>query len=250
VRPVLLVIGGPNGAGKTTVTVRLRAERWSNGVEYLNPDEIAQTQFGDWNSPDAVLNAARWTENRREELLAGGPGIAFETVMSAPDKIAFMRRARAAGYFVRVFFVGTEDPRINASRVAGRVMAGGHTVPIEKIISRYTRSMANIAATIGLADRVYLYDNSVDGITRALPTRPIHARSRPNGGVCLAFPAGSGIYRPCVVRARACSSLWSLRQDRSRWGVRSKALRSHSAASSRRAWTTHRRRSPSPTAAR
>jgi len=26
-----------------------------------------------------------------------------------------------------------EDPRINATRVAGRVMAGGHTAPIEKI---------------------------------------------------------------------------------------------------------------------
>lgn len=133
-KPVLLVVAGPNGSGKTTVTVRLRAERWSDGVEYLNPDEIAQAQFGDWNSPEAVLNAARWTANRREELLANGQGIAFETVMSAPDKIDFMRRARLAGYFLRVFFVGTEDPRINAARVAGRVMAGGHTVPIEKIV--------------------------------------------------------------------------------------------------------------------
>ena len=54
--PVLLVIAGPNGAGKTTVTARLRAERWSEGVEYLNPDEIARDRFGDWNSAEAVLN--------------------------------------------------------------------------------------------------------------------------------------------------------------------------------------------------
>jgi hypothetical protein len=26
--------------GKTTITARLRAEHWSEGVEYLNPDEI------------------------------------------------------------------------------------------------------------------------------------------------------------------------------------------------------------------
>ena len=37
--PVLLVIAGPNGSGKTTVTVRLRADQWSEGIEYLNPDE-------------------------------------------------------------------------------------------------------------------------------------------------------------------------------------------------------------------
>jgi predicted ABC-type ATPase len=57
VNAVLLVIAGPNGAGKTTVTARLRADHWSEGVEYINPDDIAQERFGDWNSPDAVLRA-------------------------------------------------------------------------------------------------------------------------------------------------------------------------------------------------
>ena len=160
--PVLLVIAGPNGAGKTTITARLREERWSEGVEYLNPDEVARDRFGDWNRPDAVLDAARWTEARREELLGLGQGIAFETVFSTPGKVDFVDRARQAGYFVRVFFVGTSDPRINAARVAGRVIAGGHTVPIEKIVSRYVRSMANLAAAIRLSDRVYVYDNSVE----------------------------------------------------------------------------------------
>ena len=147
-RPALLVICGPNGAGKTTITARLRVERWSEGVEYLNPDEIARDRFGDWNSPDAVLRAAEWTEARREELLSAQQGIAFETVLSTQGKIEFIGRAKRNGYFVRCFFVGTRDPRINAARVAGRVMEGGHTVPIEKIVGRYVRSMANLAAVL------------------------------------------------------------------------------------------------------
>jgi predicted ABC-type ATPase len=171
VRPVLLVIAGPNGAGKTTVTRRLRVEKWSEGVEYLNPDDVARDRFGDWNSPQAVLEAARWTEARREELLAADGGIAFETVFSSAGKVDFVARARARGYFVRVFFIGTADPRINAARVADRVMAGGHTVPIEKIVSRYHRSMANLPAAIALADRVYLYDNSVEGAEARLCIR-------------------------------------------------------------------------------
>jgi predicted ABC-type ATPase len=170
-KPVLLVIAGPNGAGKTTVTTRLQAERWSEGVEYLNPDEIARDRFGDWNSPEAVLSAARWTDARREELLAQRLGIAFETVLSTDAKIEFLARARDRGYFLRVFFIGTSDPRINAARVAGRVMIGGHTVPIEKILSRYIRSMANLSAAIGLSDRVYMYDNSVDGTEARLCAR-------------------------------------------------------------------------------
>ncbi len=87
--PALLVIAGPNGAGKTTVTTRLRADHWSEGVEYINPDDIARDRFGDWNSPEAVVHAARWAEARREELLRARAGIAFETVFSAPDKVEF-----------------------------------------------------------------------------------------------------------------------------------------------------------------
>lgn len=170
-KPALLVIAGPNGAGKTTVTVRLRAERWSEGVEYLNPDEVARDRFGDWNSPEAVLAAARWTDDRREQLLAAGQGIAFETVLSTQGKIDFLSRARDQGYFVRVFFIGTSDPRINAARIAGRVMEGGHTVPIDKIVSRYVRSVANLAPAIRLADRVYVYDNSVDATQARLCVR-------------------------------------------------------------------------------
>jgi predicted ABC-type ATPase len=177
-KPALLVIAGPNGAGKTTVTVRLKVERWSDGVEYINPDEVARDRFGDWNSPSAVMRAAEWATRRREELLASHAGIAFETVFSAADKVDFLVRAKAAGYFVRVFFIGTSDPRINAARVAGRVMQGGHTVPIDKIITRYARSMANLAAAVTIADRAYLYDNSIDGVDARLCARTADGQLR------------------------------------------------------------------------
>jgi predicted ABC-type ATPase len=177
-KPVLLVIAGPNGAGKTTLTERLRKDRWSEGVEYLNPDEIARDRFGDWNSPEAVKKAADWTAARREELLANRAGIAFETVFSTHDKVDFLERVRDADYFIRVFFVSTRDPRINAARVANRVIKGGHTVPIEKIVSRYQRSMINLGLAIQLADRVYIYDNSVDDADAALCARTEDAHLR------------------------------------------------------------------------
>ena len=44
--PVLLVIAGPNGSGKTTITEHLRAEKWSEGVEYLNPVTSDLIRFG------------------------------------------------------------------------------------------------------------------------------------------------------------------------------------------------------------
>ena len=50
-------------------------------------------------------------------------------------------------------------------------MNGGHTVPLEKIVSRYKKSMVNLAAAIEIADRVYIYDNSVENAEATLCAR-------------------------------------------------------------------------------
>lgn len=50
-------------------------------------------------------------------------------------------------------------------------MAGGHTVPLEKIVSRYSKSIGNLSVAIRLAHRVYVYDNSIDGIEAKLLAR-------------------------------------------------------------------------------
>ncbi len=63
--------------------------------------------------------------------------------MSAPDKLAYIAKAKENGFFIRLFFVGTDHPSINASRIARRVLEGGHDVLIPKIIARYGKSIAN-----------------------------------------------------------------------------------------------------------
>lgn len=77
-------------------------------------------------------------------------------------------RAREAGYFIRLFFVSTNHPSINSSRIAKRVMKGGHDVPIPKIISRYQKSIVNCKRCATLADRVYVYDNSIEDVEARL----------------------------------------------------------------------------------
>ncbi len=161
-KPRLIVVAGPNGVGKTSITVQLLRHAWMGGCEYVNPDDIARDEFGDWNAPDALRKAATRAAEVRERCVREGRSLAFETVLSMPDKIDFIQRAKRAGFFVRLFFVGTDNPSINAKRVAQRVMEGGHDVPISKIIVRYTRSLANCLVAIRIADRAYIYDNSVD----------------------------------------------------------------------------------------
>jgi predicted ABC-type ATPase len=137
-RPVLLVVAGPNGAGKTTLADRLREERWSEGLEFVDSCEAARLRLGERK------------------------GVALETVLSRDDEVDVLHRARASGYFVRLFFLGTRNPRINTGRVAARVMEGGLTVPIEEIVARYGSSMGNLSAAVRLANRAYVYDNSTE----------------------------------------------------------------------------------------
>lgn len=165
-RPTLCIVAGPNGSGKTTTTIQLLESEWSADSLYINPDNIAQETFGDWNSPEAVMKAARLATEKRYDCLEQKTDFVFETVFSSEEKLEFVRKAKAAGFFIRLFFVCTENPSINAKRIAQRVMDGGHEVPISKIISRYYKSLANAAQAIELVDRAYIYDNSVEN---ALP---------------------------------------------------------------------------------
>ena len=163
-RPEMIVIAGPNGSGKTSVTKKFLHHEWADGMTYINPDQIAKDLFGDWNSKEAVLDAANYCKEWREKCLRDKIPFVFETVFSAQDKIDFIMRAKETGFFIRIFFIATSNPSINASRVAKRVMEGGHDVPISKIISRYYNSLLNCELIAPIVDRLYVYDNSVDGM--------------------------------------------------------------------------------------
>ena len=167
-KPRLIVVAGPNGSGKTTITEKLLRHEWMGDCVYINPDLIAKEKFGDWNSLESVIDAANYAKDMREECLSSMNSLAFETVFSTQEKLDFVQRAKDAGYFVRLFFVCTNDPSINAQRVALRVMEGGHDVPISKIISRYYRSIAKCVEALALVDRCYFYDNSKTDVDPAL----------------------------------------------------------------------------------
>lgn len=161
-KPTLCIVAGPNGSGKTTTTVQLLNNEWAADSLYINPDDIAQNTFGDWNSPEAVMKAAEEATRLRYKCLEQGRDFVFETVFSSPEKLEFLYKAKDAGFFIRLFYVCTSDPAINVARITQRYINGGHEVPISKIISRYYKSLVNAAKALPLVDRAYVYDNSVD----------------------------------------------------------------------------------------
>jgi predicted ABC-type ATPase len=107
--------------------------------------------------------ASVFSDFLRHELLKLGESFTFETVMSSGDKVEFLRTAHSLGYRNYLYYVATEDPEINVARVQARVALGGHSVPEDKIASRYLRSLNLLYDAIQASDRAYIFDNSANG---------------------------------------------------------------------------------------
>lgn len=107
------------------------------------------------------------TDFLRQRLLIQRSTFTFETVMSHPGKVALLTQAQAAGYRTYLYFVATDDPAINISRVKNRVTLGGHSVPEELIVKRYYRSLELLMEAIRHSNRAYVFDNSGDNVDRS-----------------------------------------------------------------------------------
>jgi predicted ABC-type ATPase len=100
----------------------------------------------------------------RNKLIEIREDFTFETVMSSPDKIEFLKKAKRAGYKTYLYFLCTKSPSINISRVKDRFLnRGGHDVCEDKIISRYYRSLDLLKDAVKNSNRSYIFDNSEPG---------------------------------------------------------------------------------------
>jgi predicted ABC-type ATPase len=149
----MIVLGGPNGAGKSTFFDAFLAHL---GLPFLNADRLARETTLD------AYAAAREIAAIRDDAISRRQSFILETVLSDPvgDKVQMMASAAAAGYDVRLIFIGIADAGLSAERVTARAAAGGHDVPAQKIAARYPRTLANLERAIQLLPQVTVYDNS------------------------------------------------------------------------------------------
>ena len=80
--------------------------------------------------------------------------------ISAPDKIEILKAAQQLGYRTYLYYIATDDVSINMTRIRQRVIAGGHDLPQDKVVSRYHRSLNQLHQAIKASNRAYIFDNS------------------------------------------------------------------------------------------
>lgn len=118
-------------AEKTTVA------RLAKIIEpYINADEIKRTNYC------SNLEAAQIAEKMREECVAKNKSFTFETVLSTDRNLKLLQKAKSKVFFIRCIYVLTSNSDINVARVESRVENGGHSVPEDKIRSRYEKALS------------------------------------------------------------------------------------------------------------
>lgn len=151
-RPIIVAIAGSNGSGKTTF---FESHLNATALRFLNADVLARELEVD------SYEAARMLAALRAELVAQNESFIFETVFSDPvgDKLGFLKQAAQSGYAVVLCFIGISSAETSEQRVAMRVSQGGHDVPSEKLVERFPRTLANLAAAIRELPCVMVFDN-------------------------------------------------------------------------------------------
>jgi len=118
---VLSVFGGPNGSGKSTLI-----ERFLKDESVVNPDPIQR------NLPVGTLNpeiaAARFALQEIDRRLSGETSFAVETTLTGNVERRLFDQAKALGWTVNLYYVGLEQPELNAVRVAQRALQGGQSL--------------------------------------------------------------------------------------------------------------------------
>jgi predicted ABC-type ATPase len=153
------MVGGPNGAGKTSWAYRQLPATLSI-TEFVNADEIARG-LSPLDPESSALSAGRLMIARLNELVEAEHSFAFETTCSGRGHVRLLEKCRAKGYLITVIFLWLPSAQTAIERVARRVKQGGHRIPDDVVIRRYSGGLRNMRDIyLPLADEAFIYDNS------------------------------------------------------------------------------------------
>jgi predicted ABC-type ATPase len=157
--PRCIIIAGPNGAGKTTFAHEFLPHE-AGIIHFVNADLIA-SGLSPLRPELAAMAAGRLFLVELNRLASLRVDFAFETTLSGLGYLKHLRRWKTTGYNIQIIFLHLSSPRLALRRIATRVKQGGHNVPRNDVIRRFTRGWQHFqAAYRPLADTWAIYDNS------------------------------------------------------------------------------------------
>lgn len=149
---IFTIIGGVNGVGKSSLTGVLKAETMDLG-QVIDVDKITASLGGD------RLAGGKASIARIQSCLQKGVCFTQETTLAGQRTQKTARKAREAGYFIRLYYVGLDTPGESLRRIKNRVEKGGHNIPTEDVERRFSSRYEDVARILPYCDEVIFFDN-------------------------------------------------------------------------------------------
>lgn len=148
---IYTIVAGVNGTGKSSLTGALKAERTDLGC-IVDVDKLA-AQHGDY------LTAGRDAIAKIDSYIERGICFTQETTLSGARTERTAKKAKEAGYYIRLYYIGLDSAEESLRRIANRVSKGGHDIPKEDVERRFSQRFEALIRVLPYCDEVTLFDN-------------------------------------------------------------------------------------------
>lgn len=149
---IYTIIGGVNGVGKSSFTGVLKSRTTDLGV-IVDVDRITAQMGG------KALEGGKRAIRIMEDCIRDGVSFTQETTLSGHRPKATAKRAKEAGYYIRLYYVGLDTAEESKRRIANRVARGGHNIGEADVDRRFAGRWEALRAVLPFCDEAAFYDN-------------------------------------------------------------------------------------------
>lgn len=149
---VYTIIGGVNGVGKSSFTGVLKGSTTDLGT-IIDVDKITANLGGN------ALEGGKVSVRLIDDCLKKGVSFTQETTLSGHKTEITARKAREAGYYVRLYYIGLDTAAESLARIENRVRRGGHDIPNDDVLRRFTGRWEAVKKILPYCDEAEFYDN-------------------------------------------------------------------------------------------
>lgn len=145
-------IGGVHGVGKSSFSGALRVVRSDLGI-VVNPDCLT-TQCG-----GNECEGNKLAVEHIKRALKDGVDFTLETTLSDKYPKLLCKRAKEAGYYLRLYYIGLDTAEESIQRILNRVERGGHDTPTKDVEASFSHRFSDVLKILPYCDEAKFFDN-------------------------------------------------------------------------------------------
>ena len=148
----LILIAGVNGTGKSSFRGVLEGQGVALG-HIVDPDLISKINHNN------EIAAGRQAVAEIDGYIENGESLTQETTLAGHRIKKTVKKAKADGYYITMYYIGLNTKYESIYRIANRVRKGGHDIKSEDVERRFNKRFESLDDIVPYCDKVVFYDN-------------------------------------------------------------------------------------------